>query len=164
MPVQPAWLPALLSTNGEWDEIVDRLYRVFDATFTHGHPHLRGIPIWWDRHVAPGDQYEAAFWHLITRDDRSTGERLLDPRRAERLCWCGPALQHADDASVLVWNYREQKRDVRTYVWLADWDYVIVLQMREKAMGPVYYLITAFHVDGSSRRRNLRRKYEQRIA
>lgn len=91
-----------------------------------------------------------------------TKERLFDPRRGERLPWCGPTISNAADGAVKVWDYMEASGGLRTYVWLEGWDYVIVLEKRQMRVGEVVFLITAFYVDGDSRRRSLRGKYERR--
>jgi hypothetical protein len=116
--------------------------------------------VWWNRQVREG--FEEAFWHLITRDDASIGARLFDPRRAERLAWCGPIIRHCDDASILRWRYRESRGQIRLYLWLQDYDYVVILEERDTRRGRGYFLITAHHLDGEGRRRNLQRKYEKR--
>jgi hypothetical protein len=58
-----------------------------------------------------------------------------------------------------MWDYEEGRRRVRTYLWLREYDYAVILEKRKGH----YYLITAYYVDGDSNRRSLRRKYEQRI-
>ncbi|MFH1085895.1 MAG: hypothetical protein V1772_09065 [Chloroflexota bacterium] len=164
MTTMPDWLPAILSVNGEWEDVLRRLYQVFESDFWRSGCSFQRRPVWWDRRVLPGESYEEGFWHLITRDDYQTNERLLDPRRAERLPWCAPTLRHSDDLQVRVWDYLEGSGAVRTYVWLENWDYVIVLEKQKKRVGEVAYLVTAFHVAGESRRRNLRGRYDKRIA
>ena len=53
---------------------------------------------------------------------------------------------------------------MRTYVWLEDWDYVVILEKRKHRIGKIAFLITAFHVEGKSRRINLERKYLKKEA
>lgn len=108
-----------------------------------------------------GEKYEEAFRHLITRDDAEHG-RIPDFRRAERLPWCAPVLTHSGDPSVTSWRYWEGTRGVRQYLWLYQHDYVVVLEPRPHRGGIVLFLVTAYHVDGESSRRTLRRKYANR--
>ena len=164
MTPRPKWLPEIVSVNGEWKTVLARLYAIFDADFKQTRREFEGRPVWWDQKVLPGERYEEGFWHLITRVDETVGERLLDPRRAERLPWCGPTISRTRDAAVKVWDYREGSGRIRTYVWLENWDYVIILEKRPQRVGEVAFLITAYHVDGESRRRNLRGKYANRVA
>ncbi len=158
---KPDWLPDMVPVSGEWDKILARLYAIFDVDFKKCRPFLHKMPVWWDQRIEKGDKYEEGFWHLISRDDWQTKERLFDPRRAERMPWCCPILLHAGDAAVKLWDYQEGKR-VRTYVWLEDHDYVIVLEKRRQNRGEVAFLITAYYVDGPSTKRSFERKYAQR--
>ncbi|MGH2617297.1 MAG: hypothetical protein ACRDJC_18855, partial [Thermomicrobiales bacterium] len=63
----------------------------------------------------------------------------------------------------MVWNYREGRGRLRTYVWLERWSYVVVLEAITTRDGEVMQIVTAFHVDGKATERAVRRKYEQRI-
>lgn len=158
MIARPDWLPDIMSVDGEWEQILFRLYDIFDRDFKKGNPCLNKMPVWWDRRVLEGNMYEEGFWHLISKRDEKTGERLFDPRRAERLPWCYAVLSHANDSSVKLWDYKEG-RHLRTYVWLENFDYVIVLEKKKQRIGRVAFLITAFYVDRASRKRNLEKKF-----
>jgi hypothetical protein len=106
-----------------------------------------------DRRVVDG-KCEEAFWHLTTKDQY--GDRLFDARRSERLPWCRPTITNSTDAQVTAWKYEEGRSRVRLYLWLEKWDYVIVLELRPRRL----FLVTAYHVDGDSTRRSLRRKLQ----
>ncbi|MGH7800444.1 MAG: hypothetical protein ACREOW_07410 [Thermodesulfobacteriota bacterium] len=162
MKGKPDWLPDIVSVDGEWNEVVSKLYSIFDKDFKQPKPTFKGKEIWWDMRKLERSVYEEAFWHLITKQDRVTGERLLDARRAERLSWCVPIICNAHDEVVKVWDFREANGRLHTYLWLESFDYVVVLQKRAMRFKEVYFLITAFHVDGASRRRSLQAKYEKR--
>lgn len=157
----PSWLPEIVSVNGQWEQVLKRLYSIFERDFVRGGCRFQDMPVWWDRHKSDGDEYEEGFWHLITKMDNHSGERLLDPRRAERLPWCRPTLTNSTDPEVKVWDYRESDGRLATYVWLENWDYVIIVRKRQQNRGPIAFLVTAYHVDYNSTRRNLRRKYEK---
>lgn len=164
MSESPTWLPECVSTDGEWDHVLGRLYGVFRQDFVVGKPRFMSREVWWERRVEQGDRYEEGFWHLVTRIDRERGERLLDPRRAERLPWCAPAITNANDNSVTVWDYREAKGNIRTYLWLQNGDYVVVLEKKTIRRGEIAFLVTAFYVDGPGRRRALEHKHKKRLA
>jgi hypothetical protein len=157
---KPVWLPQIVSVNGEWLEILARLYKIFEQDFKHTQLRFQGILVWWDRGILQGGTYEEGFWHLITKGDPEN--RLFEPRRAERLPWCGPTISHSDDKSVKVWDFRESNRHIRTYIWLHDWDYVIILEKRKHRKGPIAFLVTAFYVEGDSNRRSLSGKFQKR--
>lgn len=158
----PDWLPPMLDLNGDWNDMLHDLYAVFTRDFKAGSLLLGTDRVWHDRRIVPGERYEECFWHLVTRKDASSGDRLPDFRRAERLPWCGPILQHVDDPAVKFWNYREGDGRLRTYAWLEPGDYVVILERKEKKVGMVAFLITAYHLDGESTRRNMRKRYERR--
>lgn len=159
----PEWLPELLDTNGSWDEILDRLYAVFDTEFKQGKPRYDGLPVWWDRRCLDGDPHEEGFWHLTTREDKTTGDRLLDTPRAKRLRWCKATIDNCALADVLVFDYEEGNGKIRTYLWVHEADYVVILERREKKGKTIAYsLVTAFFLDGPSRRRAMQKKYDNR--
>ena len=158
MTVELDWLPPMLTLSGTWEEIVSSLYAMFEKDFKQTKPKFQIYVIWWDQRVLAGQYYEEGFWHLISRDDKSTGERLPDFCRAERLPWCAPTIVHSDDSAVIVWDYREGRGQLRTYLWLEDGDYCIILEKLKQPTQPAAMLITAFHVDGPSQKRSLRNK------
>jgi len=166
-----AWLPALACISGPIDRIIPQLYAVFHRDVVLGNPRFRTRPVWWDRTPTGvfGFLYEGGFWHLVSRDYyqwTSSGRvrhRDFDPARAERLPWFAPVLCHADAEGVLTWDYLEAHGTVNTYVWLESSDYVIVLQRRAQKKGDIFFLTTAYHVDGDSIRAMLTRKYEKRV-
>lgn len=155
---RPSWLPEIVSVNGEWNDVVTRLYAIFDSDIKRGNRNFRGLPVWWDRRILPDQKYEEGFWHLISKDYCNAADRLFDPRRAERLPWCGPTITNSHDPVVTVWDYRETSGRVRTYVWLENWDYLIILEKRQQRRGLIAFLITAYFVEGDSTKRKLRRK------
>lgn len=172
MSSRPSWLAPEIDLSGEWGEVLSRLYAVFDADFTKGRPHFRGLDVWWDRRILPGEQYEEGFWHLITRKDIKTGDRLPEFARARKLTWCAPTILNADDDAVKVWDYPEIKsrdgtvKKIRTYLWLEHLDYVVVLEKvsrrRAESVVDAAFLVTAFLVDYERKRQQLRAKHAGR--
>jgi hypothetical protein len=158
------WLPETITVDGEWQGILFRLYRIFECDFKDTRRVFQALPVRWDTSILPGERYEEGFWHLITRDNHKTRERLFEPKRAERLPWCGPTITNSHHEAVKVWDYNEGKKRVRTYIWLDTRDYAIILERRQTRKRRIAFLITAFHVDGPSRRRSLLRKYENRLS
>ena len=157
----PEWLPEMLNVKQPWPKLLQLLYHVFCDDFIMNAPSFEGMRVNYNDRILE-QPYPEGFWHLITIDEAGHG-RVPDYRRAERLPWCAPVISHCEERCILVWDYLERKEVVRTYIWLDKLDYVVVLQ---KATAKTWYrvkLITAFHVDGDSRRANLRRKYENRV-
>jgi Protein of unknown function (DUF3800) len=98
---------------------------------------------------------------VVTRTDPSTGERIPDFRRAERLKWCLPVIKNYNTPEVTFWKYDHGNKSIRTYLWLKEHDYVVVMEEREKRGHA--FLNTAFHVDGPSVRRSLEKKFEKKL-
>lgn len=74
------------------------------------------------------------------------GGRTFDPRRAERLPWCGLTISNSKDPFVTVWDYMEGGGRIRTYIWLETLDYVVILEKRRQRIGTIAFLVTAYHV------------------
>jgi hypothetical protein len=158
----PDWLPEMVSVDGGWDEVCARLYAIFQQKIVKGHLSFENRPLWWDRRVLE-ENYEEGFWHLISKDDDETKERLFDPRRAERLPWCNPVISNNSDPVVTVWDHKEGRKKIRTYLWLESFDYLIILEKQKRGGRKIAFLITAYHVSGDSTKRGLRAKYQKRL-
>jgi len=163
MTTVPDWLPPMLTLSGTWENIVSGLYAIFEKDFKQGKPKFQHYMVWWDQSVLSGQHYEEGFWHLISRYDRSSGDRIPDFRRAERLPWCAPVITRSNDSAINVWDYQENRGKIRTYVWLENWDYCVILEKLRQHVQAVAMLVTAFHVDGPSQRRSLRNKFTKRV-
>lgn len=162
-PQPPSWLPPMIACDGRWEDVIKKLYDIFDRDFRRGSPSVRGHRLFWDKRKIDGGAYEEGFWHLITRTEDRSGERNPDFRRAERLPWCRPVIDHESDIAILVWDFDQGRKNTRTHLWLRDHDYVVVVQRRENRQGFVsMFLVTAYHVDGPSSRRKLERGYGSR--
>jgi len=157
----PTWLPALLNLDGNWEENLKVLYSIFETDFIQHQPEIDGIPVWHDRTIKE-KPYPEGFWHVITKKEKITGDRVPDFRRAERLPWCGPSLDNSDDPIIMKWDI-EEDGGIKTYVWLENFDYVIILTNKLFRVGKVKFLTTAFYVTGDSIRNKLMKKYENRI-
>jgi hypothetical protein len=163
-PAAPPWLPGTISVGGDWDAVRKALYEIFRHDFAQGECEFQGRPVWWNRSREEDDPHEEGFWHLITSLDQGQNERLFEPRRAERLPWCKPTIVNSFRAEVTVWDYQEASGRIRTYLWLKDWDYVVVLEKTKLCGGrDIAFLITAFYVSGNQTRRTLQRKFEARV-
>ncbi len=126
------------------------------------------------------DGKESIFWHLTSRQEetdgydsrqpRTTGRespntlpgRLPDLRRCERLSWIRPVLLRCPDSTqdVLDWDYMEGNGKIRTYVWLHQHDFVIILK---KLRDGSSRLITSYHLDNPHQRRKIERKYDGKM-
>ncbi len=155
---KPNWLPDMFPVNPWTENTYELLYKIFERDFVNSQPYYRGYAVWFIREKE--DDKEAIFWHLTSRKDKITGERLPDLRRSERLPWARPMLDNSDKPEVLDWDYEEGDGTVKTYVWLKDYDYLIVLK---KYRDDGRRLITSFWIEYQNFKDKLKRKYEQRI-
>jgi len=163
MTEKPRWLPPVLKLADRTEkDCLNVLHAVFEKDFKNTHLSFHGLSVWWNRKVLPGQRYEEGFWHLISREEQYTVNRYLDLPPAKRLPWCNPCITHSSEDTVKVWDYLERRHRLRTYVWLKRWDYCVILERRNQRQGQIAWLITAFHVDGPTKKRNLQRRFENR--
>jgi hypothetical protein len=172
----PDWLPDSILFDGDWNAFVRTLYAVFESDFKHGRPRFRGCPVWHNQRINNDahHRFEEGFWHLVTRDQwvfdqktrRNIKDRLPDLDRASRLPWAKPIVDHDSDPSVTVFEFEDETRKgkvVRTYLWLHDWDYVVILEKQTKTRGFIYLLVTSFLMDIPAKRKDLQSRYDRRL-
>jgi hypothetical protein len=160
--MKPLWLPNILSLDGVWEKTLARLYIIFQQDFIQTQCYFEHRLVRWDERKLDG-RYEEGFWHVISTKDYETGERIPDYERAKRLPWCAPTIVNSNDGEVKYWDYLESNGGIRTYLWLEQWDYVVILEKRIQRVGEIVFLITAYYVRGKRTREQLKQKYEQRI-
>ncbi|HEV3040456.1 MAG TPA: hypothetical protein VHA33_22020 [Candidatus Angelobacter sp.] len=154
----PNWLPQMLVVDPWTQNTFDELYAVFTRDFKTTRPTLNGAEVWFFPEMEDGK--ECIFWHLTQRDDKHVNDRLPDFARCARLCWIRAIIDNASSPEVLCWDYIESDKSLRTYLWLRNDDYIIVLK---KMPNGSHRLITAHCIDYASKRRTLQSKYEKRI-
>ncbi|WP_215731674.1 hypothetical protein [Methylomicrobium agile] len=155
----PGWLPPMFEMSPWSEALMESLYALFKRDFIDNPANYSGYPIWFfpqkDR------DKEEIFWHLVEREDPpKSGNRFPDFRRSERLPWARPMLNNLPEPEVLHWDYEEGNKDIRTYVWLKDHDYLIVMKKYKNGQRR---LITAYYVNYDNARIKLLKKYENRI-
>lgn len=157
MPL-PNWLPPLLEVSPWTDATVEQLYESFVRDFKGARLTIDGGRV---SHIPDleEDGKEAIFWHLIQKEDESTGVRLPDFARSARLPWAAAIISNANQPEVVRWDYTEAKGHINTYLWLKEFDYVVIL--RRFGNGG-RRLVTAHCVDGEGTKRTLDRKFKQR--
>lgn len=163
---QPSWLPQVLILDyNNWNNTLKVLYEVFQQNFINNKKKFEGKEIWWDRRKLDG-KYDEGFWHLITKQYPETKieDRMADPERAKRLPWCGPTIMNSGDTTIKVWDYQEGNKKINTYLWLTEFDYVVILHKRLTRSSEVAFLVTAFYIEYNSKRHDLQKKFERRCA
>ena len=155
----PDWLPPMTIVNPWKENTYDVLYIVFLSDFVKTKPKYQGFEVWCFPELEDGKIQ--VFWHLTSRKDKETNDRLPDLRRAERLPWARPIMEHPQDSEVLAWDYEEGNKDIHSYVWLKNHDYVVVLKKYKDGRRR---LITAYWIEFDHNRKDLLRKYNQKVA
>lgn len=154
---RPAWLPEVLVLDGDWKKTVEALYQVFIRDVKTPRLMLHGCNVIKDLRILPDEDYEETFWHLIDRG--KAPDRLPDFDRARRLSWFRPMLEHTDDSEVRYFEKVEGRR-VRAFLWLFDFDYLIVFDKKEKKWGVTFFLCSAHYVE-PGRKRKLEKWYQE---
>ena len=90
------FLPPKFNTDGVPEVIINILYELFNNDFiTNTTSHCKKY-VDFDRRILPdGGGKEEGFWHVISKINRTTGEREPDYRRARRLPWARPWINRA---------------------------------------------------------------------
>ena len=153
------------------------LYSIFQTDFVHSKPRYCGYDVW---HFRKSDDWEDGkeklFWHLTSREQKTKpvprrmrkfahefpqeAERLPDLRRSERLPWVRSLIENPSQIEVLAWDYKEGDGSIKTYIWLKDYDFVVIMK---KYGNGRRRLITSYYVDSNNTRKGFERKYANRI-
>jgi len=153
----PDWLPAPLSYNdfrGDYEKFLAAVYEIFKCDFKRSRPKYKGSALTYDARIEDGK--EAVFWHVTTSTDIESNKRVPDLRRSERIAWLRAIIEHPDDEPLKLWT-EKRRRGNRIHIWLEEFDYLVVLGERPRAM----ILITAVYTDSEHTRRSLNKRWSQ---
>jgi hypothetical protein len=162
MTDNPDFLPSILNLSGSWEHILNLLYSVFTKDFKDESVYHYSIRVIYNNKILPdGHGKEEGFWHVISKVDMETKERIIDFRRAERLPWARPIMESPKRAEIKLFDYDHglTRKSIRRYIWLEEYDYVVILQRKRN----VYFWVTAYYVDSKGRRVDLNRRYKKRL-
>lgn len=154
----PNWLPNLFMVDPWTHDTYDALYQLFRDDFVESQIDYQGYNVWFFPEMEDGK--EKVFWHLTSRVDKETGDRLPDLRRSERLPWVKPMLENHFHSEVLAWDHEEGDGSVKTYVWLKNFDFVVIMK---KYLDRRRRLITSYCVEYPNAKKKLMKKYDRRI-
>ena len=157
----PEWLPPLLDVSEKQEDTILRLYEVFAEDFKDSGCEFRNVPVQFSRRILPAEQHEEVFWHLISKESGNKGKRNFDSCRAKRLSWCKAIIEHSHEDTVTVWRDYVHGR-LRTFLWLEDYDFNVVLEEGTRKSGKIALLVTAYCVEDRTRKR-LRNSYRRRV-
>ena len=158
MSVIPKWLPNMINVEPWNNDIIELLYDLFKTDFILSKPKFRNNEIWIYSEIEDGK--EKIFWHLISIKNAESISRTPDVFRAERLPWVRCMIENADKPDILTWDYKERRNRIKTYIWLNDFDFVIILK---KYRDGRRRLISAYYLNYTYERGKFYRKYDRRI-
>jgi hypothetical protein len=159
MTVTPNWLPESLNLSLWTEQTYDILYRIFEEDFIQSRPIYNGLSVWYFPEKEDGK--ELIFWHLTSRREKyAGGERVPDLRRSERLPWVKPTINNSNEPEALAWDYEEGDGSIKTYVWLKDLSYVVIMK---KYKDESRRLITSYYLDYPHEERKMMKKYRGRL-
>ena len=149
-----SWLPRLLTISPWGANTFDLLYELFHSDFIASRTYYQKSPVGFSRDKEDGK--EKIFWHITTREDKESAQRLADFRRCERLPWLKAILENAHDSAILNWEDIGDDGTTRVYVWLKDYDYIAIMKRTKKGF---LILLTAYWLEYENAKRKLMKKY-----
>jgi len=161
MSNQPDFLPPMINLGGSFEDIIERLYEIFRNDFIQNRAKHLGRDVAYNGVINEFSQGKVeGFWHVITRDDSTKTNRLIDYRRAERLSWSKPLMESPYHKDIKFFSYDEggTRKGIRHYIWFENGSYLVILKKRKYD----YYWITSFYVD-DLKRKYFQKKFENRI-
>ncbi len=108
---------------------------------------------------------EKVFWHLIEKKNRGKLERVIEYPSAKIIHWVKPTIINHLNSEVIDFDYLEGSGKIRKYLWLKNFDYVVILEPnRNKALGRIvsYSLVTAFHMS-RGKKEDIESKYKKEV-
>ncbi len=152
------FLPKRLPNENDMNVLLADAYSVFTQDFVTNHPYYLSKRIDFDRRVI-NDGKEEGFWHLVTREKSGVTNRLPEKDRARCIPWIRPIIENSHYNCVTSFRYLEGSGKERTYLWVEDEDYVVILEERRTA----FTLVTSFNVDQPWKRKSLRKKVSKKL-
>lgn len=107
-------------------------------------------------------EMETLFRHLTTViTDRATNKREFDMSRSKRLHWVRYHIDCEKENNMMLFTVKEPE-GYRTYWYDVDEKYVVVFEPNVKQN--VYYLLTAYYLEGKDAQRDkIRKKYKRKL-
>jgi hypothetical protein len=155
----PVWLPPIVSVSPWSQDTFDMLYKIFEVDFKNKPLSYNGYTVWFFSEMLEGK--ELIFWHLTHREDKETNAYYPDLRRSERLPWARPVIENSTTSDILAWDFKEHDGKIMTYVWLKEFDYLILMKKYKDGQRR---LVTSYCIDYEHKKRTLEKKYKCKIS
>ncbi len=134
-------------------EQVPELFKVFKKDFIDNITYFMAYPVIIAK-PKEGEIYPEIFWHIISQQFKkgykNNDTRLIDYKRAKRLCWIKPIIQQYKDEQITSWRLKEfdkksAKEIYKYYLWYKEGKFLIVLKCIETKTKK-FFIATAFYV------------------
>lgn len=159
---KPKWLPEKLDRGiyDKWIDFEDALYEIFTQDILNKQNlKYRDKPIVINQDIdrSKPKNREKGFYHLVKKTVTKRSKRSIeDAKRAEKIGWIKQIILNCSDPAIKEFDYYEGGGIIRSYLWLKDQKYVVILEPQNGH----YFLVTAYHVDYE---KTLQKKYENRL-
>lgn len=94
------------------------------------------------------------YWHIISKQSqkgsKSNNTRLIDYKRAKRLCWIKPIIQQYKDELITSWRskdfYKKAGKEIYKYFfWYKEGKFIVILKCIERKFKK-FFIATSFYV------------------
>ncbi|WP_341633373.1 hypothetical protein [Sphingomonas agri] len=153
----PDWLPPLIlleQFNGDWNAYLAAIYAKFQQDFLGHRPPFQGRRMGLKRQPIEEGK-EATFWHFVSTGNVEA-DRIIEPRRCERIAWPRAIIDHCTDPAIKMWS-EERKDSVNIHLWCEEAEYLVVLADRGEFVLPW----TGYPVEREHQREKLNRRWEE---
>lgn len=146
-------LPDLFPSHSDWSRYIDELYEIYMDTLVRIPQVFRGLPVRTQfRPETDGKGF--GFWHVIS-EGQVEDERLLDPRRCERIRWIAWLISNAENNPLVSWWENVRGSNTHVVIWIESEDFAVILAKRNG-----YYLLKSAYWVRSGRKQDFLRERE----
>lgn len=136
---------------------IPELFKTFKKDFIDNKTYFMAYPVI----VAPpknGETYPEVFWHIISQQtqkgSKNNNTRLIDYKRAKRLCWIKPIIQQYKDEQLSSWRSKEFDKNTgkeiyKYYFWYKEGKFMVILNCIETKTKK-FFIATSFYVFDSN--------------
>jgi hypothetical protein len=98
------------------------------------------------------------FWHLTTKEEKITGNKLPDPSRSERILWISYFINNF--ISLRVKHFEKKvNNQIRHHIWFEEGRFCIVININN----PTKYLLTTSFYVTRKKKKSLQKDYEKYV-
>ncbi len=129
--------------GGNYERWIDAVYDCYLSTVVRGGLRFNGKIIACKRDPETNGK-GFAFWHCVSEEGRTKAEddRVISPRRCERISWIAHAIENArPDGEVVWWEVKRGTR-TRVVIWMVQEEFAVILEERQN----FYLLWTTYDV------------------